>query len=387
MGVLIYHVLMVLPVAGTNATNLQQVDVFDGDLLTQHVLLGFFNGRGLVVLFFVLSGCVLALSMDRRSNFKASNLPGYWVRRGFRLYPVLIVAATSGAILQWFVASAGVPYDSAWAEWHYNVPRDEIFVEWLKNISGLSASLNSPAWSIRVELLASLVFPLLYALTLRPVLAAVAVALSFVFMFILPRQEHDYLHLHIFVFSFLLGALVPRYGRGLADRFGGLRPRTKVFVLTCVLLAFMFTRRLIDPINFVPKPVVIIESVASAFIVSLALFRQVPRFMHSPIVQALGRISYGIYLFHLIVLFGLVYLLFPLLPPAVGGSALLLSLLLCMLTIGITLPLAWYLYGAVEEPLQRFGSRAGFVVDRAVAGSDRSDGQLPEPRRAPRNGE
>lgn len=378
VGVLIYHSLLVLPLAGEDTSNSRRINVFDDGLLREHLLLGLFNGRGLVVLFFVLSGCVLALSLDRKGRFGAANLPGYWLRRGFRLYPLLIVAATFGALLQWWAGQDPLPYASDWANWHYSVPRDEIVAAWAKNAAGISSSLNSPAWSIRVELLASFVFPLLFIMTLKPALAMVGITACLLLMFGLPLQPHHRIYVHIFLFSFLLGALVPRYGGRLADAFGGLGPLARYSYLLALALVFMFARRLIDPEQFAPKPVIIIESLVATVFVSLALYRSVPGFMTGRLVQALGRISYGIYLFHLIVLFALVNLLLPALPPAIGERALLVSSLLALATLVVTLPLAWLLYGLIEAPLQRIGNRLGASIDRRMTSRVVRSGSVPQ---------
>lgn len=377
IGVLVYHSLLITPLTGDGSSESRQVGVPEGTLLLEYVLLGLFNGPGLVVLFFVLSGCVLAMSLGRRKTFSAADLPGYWIRRGFRLYPLLILAATFGGILQWVVGPGTFPYGSEWANSHYDVPRNELGFAWLKNITGASHSLNSPAWSIRVELLVSFIFPLLYFITSKPSIAILGLAVSLLMMFGLPPRQHDYLQAHIYLFSFILGALVPRCGRQLADRFGDLRPAIRISTLMVAALAFMFARQLIEPLQLDSKLVVIVESLIATLVVALALFGKVPAFMLSGIVQQLGRISYGIYLFHLIVLFGLANLLFPIVPLALADKPLLTSLGLCILTLSLTLPLAWYLYDLVEAPLQKLGGRTATSIERWFGQEERSHEPLP----------
>ena len=102
----IFHVFLVLPISGIDAPH--------AELVAQHLFFGFFNGRGLVTLFFVLSGCVLALSLNRAPSFGIRTLPGYWVRRGFRLYSLLILAATLGALLQVNIGTGAIPSASDW---------------------------------------------------------------------------------------------------------------------------------------------------------------------------------------------------------------------------------------------------------------------------------
>jgi peptidoglycan/LPS O-acetylase OafA/YrhL len=355
LGVVIHHVSLALPIGRVRVPYLERVDVSDGSLLAQHVFLGFFNGMGLVTLFFVLSGCVLAMSLDRVRDFELHRVPGYWVRRGFRLYPLLFLAATLGALLQVSVNSGELASASAWANWHYEVPTAEVPREWALNAIGYSNSLNSPAWSIKVELLASFIFPALYVLTLRPSLAAPAAVFLIFIMFGWPGPGIAYMQ--IFAFSFFVGALVPRYGAVLVGWYSRQERLWKRVIAIAVLLSFMYARRIIDPQTTSPA-VILVESLCAAFIVSFVLVRPASPLIRSAIVQWLGRISYGIYLFHLIVLFALLHLLLPILPVEGTAARVLMMVFLGVATLLITLPLASVLYSAFEHPLQRLGSRA-----------------------------
>jgi len=55
----------------------------------------FFNGRAAVAVFFVLSGYVLTRSLQK-SRFDGAAVLGFYVRRGFRLYPAIWVASAFG---------------------------------------------------------------------------------------------------------------------------------------------------------------------------------------------------------------------------------------------------------------------------------------------------
>jgi peptidoglycan/LPS O-acetylase OafA/YrhL len=359
IGVVIYHAFLFVPFGGVDDPHTQAIDLTDESLVAQHLFLGLVNGRGLVTLFFVLSGCVLALSLDRKRSFGGADIPGYMVRRGLRLYPLLIAAATAAAILQWSIGPRALASASSWANWHYEIPEGALLYEWFKNAIGHSASLNSPAWSIRVELIASVMFPLLYALSLGPVPAGAALVLIVLVMFLVPGTLAD---MHVFTFSFFLGALIPRVGAAVARRYERWDASRRWAVLAAVVLAFMFSRRLIDPVSRDSAPVIIIESLCAAFIIALALFRQPPRLFTRPAVQWLGQISYGIYLLHLIVLFALAYAFLPAAPLQDAWESGFVAAMLCVATLAITLPLAWLTYRTLEAPLQRLGA----TLDRGM---------------------
>jgi peptidoglycan/LPS O-acetylase OafA/YrhL len=354
IGVVIYHVFLFVPIGGIDLPHSMPLDLSHLHLLAQHLFLALFNGRGLVVLFFVLSGCVLSLSLDRRPGFGPADVPGYLVRRGMRLYPLLILAASAGALLQMIIGPNALPAASSWANWHYDVPREALPYEWFKNAIGYSNSLNSPAWSIGVELVASAIFPVLYFLSLRPIRAAVSLVCLVVAMFAIAPLPGN---LQIFAFSFFVGALIPRYGRTVARWYEALGPVGRRLLLLAALLPFMFGRRLILTFHPSVAATTLVESLCAGVVVSLILFRPCPRLFATPLLQWLGRVSYGIYLLHIIVLFALAYLVLPYLSTEGTGAAISAILVLGAGTLVIVLPLSWATYGALEDPMQRLGSR------------------------------
>ena len=81
---------------------------------------------------------------------------------------MLVAAATLRAVLQLVIGTGALPAGSIWANRHFNVPTEQLFIEWIKNAIAYSTSLNSPAWSIQVELVASVLFPLFMRLPTDP---------------------------------------------------------------------------------------------------------------------------------------------------------------------------------------------------------------------------
>jgi peptidoglycan/LPS O-acetylase OafA/YrhL len=301
--------------------------------------------------------------MDRHENFDVRDVPAYWVRRGSRLYPLLIVAAGFGALLQSQVDPGAMLATSEWADWHYNVVKEDLPLAWAKYAIGWSNSLNSPAWSIRIELIASFAFPALYWLCKGKERASFATVALILLMFLPRSVSLSVANLNIYLFCFFAGALIPRYAKRWVDRYARLTVAQRGILLAAAVLSFMFARQVIEPAS-VSAAVVLVETLCSTFIVSLALLRPIPDWMNSATLQYLGRISYGIYLLHLIVLFALVNLFVADLPRSDTSQTFLIALLLCGATILITLPLAGMLYAYVEMPMQRLGSQ----VARRIGG-------------------
>lgn len=364
LGVVVFHVFLVLPISGIDAPHLEKFAPNNGPLLAQHVFLAVFNGRGLVVLFFVLSGCVLAMSLQRDSSFGIRNLLGYWVRRGFRLYPLLILAATLGALLQLQIGLEEIDGVSVWASWHYNTPQSLLPWEWMKNAAGYSYSLNGPAWSIKIELIASLIFPLLYLVALSRMGAMIGGILLVAAMFLAPGDPDNYQRMNLFTFCFFVGAAIPLHGRSIYQLYRQLPAKLRKLLVVMIVLTFMAARILINPDNPRPPSVILIETLCAAFLVAIVLFGSEGKYLSSPFLQWLGRISYGVYLLHLIILFALVHLVVPLLPLGNTSDALYATTWLAAATLAITLPAAWLTFSVLERPLQQLGATTARWIDR-----------------------
>lgn len=364
LGVVLFHVFLVIPIAGIDAPHLERFDPSDGPLLAQHLFLALFNGRGLVVMFFVLSGCVLAMSLQRASSFGFRNLPGYWIRRGFRLYPLLIFVATLGALLQLQIGSAEIDGVTVWAGWHYNTPKDLLLWEWLKNATAYSSSLNGPAWSIRVELIASAIFPLLYLVALSRIGLLIGTIVLVSAMFLAPGDADNYARMNLFTFCFFIGAAIPLYGRPVHQAYMRLPASARGALLVALVLTFMFARILIEPTDPRPASVILVETICSAALVTITLFSSRRQYFSSPVLQWLGRISYGVYLLHLIVMFSLVHFALPSIPLGGTSEAIYATAWLAAATLAITLPAAWLIYSVLERPLQKLGAGSARVIDR-----------------------
>ncbi|MDP3418326.1 acyltransferase [Falsiroseomonas sp.] len=355
--VLLFHGLLVFRIGGVDNAHLLPVDLSDPWLLLQHLLLGLANGPAYVTFFFVLSGTVLALSLDRDPPIHAGSVLGYLVRRGFRLYPLLIVTAGIAALLQLhYFELRDWPQATSWFNNSYKIDQAELPAEFLANVQGRSATLNGPAWSIKVEILASAVFPLLYLLSLTMRRAMLAALILCAAMFLLPGSAERWHYMNVFLFSFFLGALLPRWGWPVAAGLLRLGRVPRIALLTLLALVFLFSRRLLGPDEFAPPTVVLLETLCAAVAVVLLLHGGDRAFFHAAPMRLLARLSFGIYLLHVIVLSVLGHAVLPWLPVELGPMAALgWGLLLALVTFCITLPAAWVLHVLVERPMQQLG--------------------------------
>ncbi|RKK05368.1 acyltransferase [Pseudoroseomonas wenyumeiae] len=357
MLVVLFHGLLVFRVNGADNPHLLPLDLGNPWLVLQHLLLAVANGPAYVTFFFVLSGTVLALSLDRDPPAHPGAVLGYLVKRGFRLYPMLLFTAAAAALLQLYYFEPHV-YSQAtgWFNDGYKIDLPSLPAEFLANAQGRSATLNGPAWSIKVEILASAVFPLLYWLSLTPARAMVTAPLLVAAMFLAPGGAMQWHYMNVFLFCFFVGALVPRWGWKVAALLRQMGGWPRVALLAALVLVFMFSRRLLAPTAFAPPLVVVLESLAAGVGVVLLLHGRERAFFHAAPMELLARLSFGIYLLHVVVLSVLGHAVFPFLPEHLGpAQALGFGLLLTLATLGVTVLVAWVLHGVLEHPMQQLG--------------------------------
>jgi peptidoglycan/LPS O-acetylase OafA/YrhL len=355
--VVLFHGLLVFKVNGTDDPHLLRIDLNDPWLLVQHLLLGVANGPAYVTFFFVLSGTVLTLSLDRDPPAHPGAVLGYLIKRGFRLYPLLVFTAAAAALLQlYYFGPQTYSQAASWFNNDYKIDSARLPAEFLANALGRSATLNGPAWSIKVEILASAVFPLLYWLSLTATRAMVTVPLLVTAMFFAPGEAKQWHHMNVFLFSFFLGALVPRWGWRVAAMLGQMGGWHRAMLLVALALIFMFTRRLLDPAAFAPPLVVLLESLAAGVGVVMLFHGRDRAFFHAAPVALLAKLSFGVYLLHAVVLSVIGRMLIPFLPDHLGpAQALGCSLLLTLATLCVTVLVAWILHNVLELPMQQLG--------------------------------
>ncbi len=124
-----------------------------------------FNGEVAVYVFFVLSGCVLRMSLERQARDPAARLcAGFALARAVRLYPPVIACM----VLFYGLSQLGIPGLARFTPWQL-----------LQNASLWAITMHGPSNTIQVELLA---IPfILAAWLLRRCLGLPALALCVVY--------------------------------------------------------------------------------------------------------------------------------------------------------------------------------------------------------------
>lgn len=306
-------------------------------------------GREAVLLFFVLSGFVLALGFGREQP----GWPAFAARRMVRLLPPCIVVALLLAVMVPLIEPRPRPEFTDWFNAAWNAPVTPGLVAGHALLLLDSYVLNSPMWTLHYELRISLIFPLVALLVSfgsLVLLAGTAVAVL-VCLMEMKFIGSGVLTTALFLPHFAFGAILARHRQVLGDGIGRLGGGARLLLwLLCYLL--------LKADWYVPGNDLVISLVngaGAALLIALVLGTP---WLQAALCRAplpwLGAISYSLYLVHVPVLLAMLHLGTPELP----------AWLLAALAPLASLPLAWLLYRFVERPSIRLGR---LVSDRLEA--------------------
>lgn len=307
------------------------------------------NGHGAVILFFVLSGFVLSLSLERDFSKGGPVARRFFVGRACRIYPAVVTTVLLfGAVFWMFgVFLLGVTathYDPAGL---------------LRNMLLLDTDIDGVMWSLQLEVIASPLI-LLTVLMLRRgrgafavVSALILVALSFVGQWdgALGGGRTPLGPLYAFVF----GILTARIGRRLVS---GPRTRFAGALFLGATLLFYGSRPLLGAGS---KWSPLGEAVAAAVLIAVLAYADNSRFARPldwPFLRLCGRVSYSFYLLHPLTL-TVIWAIPASIAAALnaGVPSLLIALVLAIASIGVILPVAWLNWRFVELPGIALGRR------------------------------
>lgn len=272
-----------------------------------------FPGNGAVMVFFVLSGYVLWGSFARRQSTIADT-PDYIVARLFRLLP-LVIATT---LLYWLVTSPSPG-------------------ELIANMVLLSTSMNKVLWSLQVEMIGSLVIFIAWLVArndpVRLFIALCVVAAAVPFF-----RGNQFV---VYLPAFLLGALIHH----VPARVWQSRALLVVALAVLLLPSIVFSYRGITRV---------LEILAAAAIVGCIAVQRPPLLEKAPI-RFLGAVSYPFYLVHPLGMSGALNFIGPL----PGMNFLFQFGVYALVSLLISLPVAWLLHVTVEMPALRWRPHMG----------------------------
>lgn len=288
----------------------------------------FYEGQRAVLLFFVLSGFVLALPFFRGDVSPTA----FVVKRAVRLYPLylLVIAASIAA---------------------YSILLGDPHVNWSAGLSYASmVSANTPGvdgvvWSLAHEMRLSILFPVLMIPIVKfpsrwVLMASLGLVAAGFWMGDTPSSVLPIATVY-FAFFFVLGAVVAKHMDRLVALVRALNVRRAALLLSAAFVVYGAM-----PFTGIALPIQeAAVGIAVIGLILLALGRPaVSRFLMHPALRFLGRISYSYYLLHSVVLTHVADALYGHVP----------NVAIVIVGIGASIALAWVAYRWVEAPSIQF---------------------------------
>lgn len=323
---------------------MQKIDVVP-TAISASIFRSLWDGTAAVFLFFILSGFVLALPSLGASRRPIELFP-YIVRRIFRIYPAYIFALFLSMVLMRFVfVQTGLGGLSEWIRsfWANDVSGFEI-VRHFTMIGSDTTKIDPPVWTLKVELIISMVFPLIVYVLQGGNSKAICGAIVVTFMAIFATKPSAFFYFALFI----CGGVLAKYHVPIImsiRRIGGVAGGLLLVVALC-LYSSRFTLRMVGENELVWH--ILVSSGAALFIILAISYGPFTGLLRTKPVQFLGHISYSFYLLHFPVLLAVSSVTFP----KTG------SLLLCgAVSLFVSMILSIFAAKFVERPFQTIGKK------------------------------
>jgi peptidoglycan/LPS O-acetylase OafA/YrhL len=331
----------------------------------------FVNGRGAVIIFFILSGFVLSLPY---LSGKKINYSSFLIKRFFRIYIPYIVALLIAILSYYIFNDGGIISLGNWFNslWSSNLNLNLILNHILLIGNYDTSAFNTVIWSLIHEMRISLLFPIIgyvllkYNWKLNLLLCCILSLISLsneLFRLDESRGYHtsyfDTLH---FTSFFILGGLFAKHIEKLLSIYRRLSRGFKIILATTLIISFAYYW---IPNHFLTKIGVANSgqfgdySIAiSALLLLVIAFgsEKLERLLLIKPIRFLGDISYSLYLYHIIVLLSSFYFLFG----YVSKSGIITIVVL------LSLVLASLSYFFVELPSIKLGKHIAQFIERGL---------------------
>jgi peptidoglycan/LPS O-acetylase OafA/YrhL len=324
-----------------------------------------------VCLFFVLSAYLITELLNReRTRAGRVDVVAFYIRRILRIWPLyflfLLFAFTLGTVVHsYYIEPARI--------WSFAL----LAGNWYVAAVGCASSPIAPLWSISLEEQFYLAWPWIAKLGGRALMVGLSLMLfpvSWLVLVLLARngaQANGAIWVNSLVqFQFFaLGALLAIALKGLTPRFSrGTRCMFLAAGLLCWLLAAgAFGIKTDTPPPSAASLVFGYIFVAAGCAMLVVAFLGVSRWL-SPKLVYLGKISYGLYVFHMlaIILVGRILVPPAMLESSALGTKLAHSLAFQLAALSVTLVLAVLSYRFLERPFLRMKQRFTVIKSRSA---------------------
>lgn len=333
---------------------------------TESPLKLFWSGKEAVLLFFVLSGFVLSISFFKG---RAYNYPIFTARRFARIYiPYIVIMIASVVLTTIFINFKDINGMSSTFNnrWDHEVSLQAI-IAYVFMLNYDTANVNGVVWTLYHEMRISLVFPLIvfFIAKYRPfvsnfILLGIILVIYAVFH-VLSQQggyigiiAHDFKGTAFYSIFFVMGATLSKYRLEVSHYL----KKQKSIIL---LFLFVVSLILINSSALFKNNSSVADIVAGLGIVLLFSVvlssKKAQKFLSTKPFLWLGKISYSLYLIHILVLMSLAILL---------GNVIGIGFAVALTPL-VSLPVAWVVYEYIEKPSIEIGrSWTDFLKSKQV---------------------
>lgn len=282
----------------------------------------FWSDTQAVVLFFVLSGFVLALPYYSEKKSTPNYFP-FFFKRIIRLYLPCIAALAISLLLRYLFYKPEIIIEAGvWTKkmWIYPINKELLLNVLLLQPSYLD-HLDGPLWSLNPEIKLSLLLPF-FSLFLKKLSKVKTVGFLILYVFI----YHSLVKVNIqsiipefvtlyYLTYFLIGVVLCKYREeliGIANSTGNFLT-ISLLILAVFLYTFQFSFWwLYDPLYHVGSKISDqLASIGGAIILIYSISNKFKGLFNHKISLYLGKLSFSIYLVHTIVITSLFYILTP----------------------------------------------------------------------------
>ena len=327
------------------------------------------NGDSAVAMFFVLSGLVLGMGLQRQGRGTFREFCAYAVRRVFRIYPILLLSTV--AILSFLFCAKSFFGPHFWfnhvLDYRQSMLNSDVFPNGrivIANLLLLSASMNLVTWTLGVEMVSSLLLPLAhYARVRLPASGTWLLLAGAGFLALLGKWflllgwvrlegAFNWAMLNYF-YLFYLGYLLPILGPRFFARLKHSRALSAALA-TIALVLLLGAHKFADTYRLG-------AGVGAWLLLGVLLYGfelKAFRCLEWPVVRFFGRISYSFYLLHDLVLVSsariVAHYVFH---GRIPEYPILVNVILAVLSIGLAALLASATHRWIEIPFVQLGKQ------------------------------
>ena len=293
--VAICHSQLILIVNGHEdlwCLNLRQTEGFQA--ISTKFLLMMFNGSAAVSLFFVISGLVLGLSLDRHVHEFFRSSASFILRRAFRIYPALIFSLLFvGIWLPVMYPAQNYVGASLMFQPLYRVPQA---AEFFANLLFMSNQMNPVIWTLKIEMEVALLMPVMHLIS-RQASPLLNILILLLMMWLSITTEN--LSTGMWLFAFYAGLMLASWGPWIVSA-ARTSPIGIIASLVLTFAVFGSARHILYGTGYAMLTPVI-EGLCAMMILACVVYhqeRKLWKVLDLRILRLMRRISYSFYLLH-----------------------------------------------------------------------------------------